>query len=442
CALIREEDSIGAPRVVESMALLADTVDCSILLVDSKGRVLSVSGELPAPVAETLPSEVLALVARPGGFRGQLQGLFPAIEEAAAMTVSVSRGDITVLATGGRAAVEGMMQSLMSLFTTAAYGILALALTAIYFSIHRMARPLKSMSYAARRFGQGNFDVRVQVNGDDEMAELAMAFNNMADSLDKTEQMRSSFIANVSHDLKTPMTTISGFVDGILDGTIPQELQSHYLQLVSDETRRLSRLVNTLMDLAKFESDEVELKIGPFDLCETVRQVLISFEHSIGDKRLSLDLSLSDEAITARGDPDAIHRVLYNIIDNAIKFTPPEGMLTVTVEKKERQALCSVCNSGDGVPEEDLPHLFSRFYKSDKSRSLDRRGSGLGLYIAKTIIDRHGGTIYAESEQGKSCTLSFSLPLHQSRPTLQGLVEQKGKGSRRGEGEAKEEEIG
>ena len=244
----------------------------------------------------------------------------------------------------------------------------------------------------------------------------------MADSLDKNEQMRASFIANVSHDLKTPMTTISGFVDGILDGTIPPELQPHYLQLVSDETRRLSRLVNTLLDLAKFESDEVELKMGPFDLCETVRQVLISFEKNIGDKGLSLDLSMGDETIMARGDADAIHRVVYNIVDNAVKFVPQGGELRIELDKKDRQAVCSICNSGEGVPAADLPHLFDRFYKTDKSRSLDRRGSGLGLYIAKTIIDRHGGSIKADSVPGESCTITFTLPLYQQRPTMADIV--------------------
>ena len=422
CEVVREENTTAQQRLDRIMEMLSDSADCQIVIMDVNGKLLLDSG-LTGPITpEALGADTLALLAAPAGYEGQLTGLFAQPEQVVSRTVSLGDRRLIVVTSGIQKSTETTMDALMRIFTTASYGVLAMTLLAVYFTANRMTRPLKSMSYAARRFGQGHFDVRVRVVGDDEMAELAMAFNNMADSLDKTEQMRTSFIANISHDLKTPMTTISGFVDGILDGTIPPELQPHYLQLVSDETRRLSRLVNTLLDLAKFESDEVELKIGPFDLCETVRQVLISFEKNIGDKGLLLDLSMGDEVIIARGDVDAIHRVIYNIVDNAVKFAPHGGELTIGLDKKDRQAVCSICNSGDGVPQADLPHLFDRFYKTDKSRSLDRRGSGLGLYIAKTIIDRHGGTIKADSVLGESCTITFTLPLYQQRPTVANIV--------------------
>ncbi|MBQ6001159.1 MAG: HAMP domain-containing protein [Clostridia bacterium] len=398
--------------------MLAKSADCHVVVLEETGDLLLSLGNDQIPKPEELGSETLRMLAAPEGYEGQLTGLYEQPELASARSTVVKGKRYIVVSSALPDSIETTINALMRIFTTASYGVLAVTLLAVYFTTNRLTRPLKSMSYAARRFGQGHFDVRVRVNGDDEMAELATAFNNMADSLDKNERMRTSFIANISHDLKTPMTTISGFVDGILDGTIPPELQSHYLELVSDETRRLSRLVNTLLDLAKFESDEVEFRIGPFDLCETVRQVLISFERNIGDKELLLNLDLHDEVITARGDSDAIHRVVYNIVDNAVKFTPQGGELSITLEKRDRQAICTIRNSGEGVPPADLPHLFDRFYKTDKSRSLDRRGSGLGLYIAKTVIDRHGGTIRAESEQGSYCSIIFTLPLYLQRSGL------------------------
>ena len=387
CEVVREENTTAQQRLDRIMEMLSDSADCQIVIMDVNGKLLLDSG-LTGPITpEALGADTLALLAAPAGYEGQLTGLFAQPEQVVSRTVSLGDRRLIVVTSGIQKSTETTMDALMRIFTTASYGVLAMTLLAVYFTANRMTRPLKSMSYAARRFGQGHFDVRVRVVGDDEMAELAMAFNNMADSLDKTEQMRTSFIANIS-----------------------------------DETRRLSRLVNTLLDLAKFESDEVELKIGPFDLCETVRQVLISFEKNIGDKGLLLDLSMGDEVIIARGDVDAIHRVIYNIVDNAVKFAPHGGELTIGLDKKDRQAVCSICNSGDGVPQADLPHLFDRFYKTDKSRSLDRRGSGLGLYIAKTIIDRHGGTIKADSVLGESCTITFTLPLYQQRPTVANIV--------------------
>ncbi len=307
--------------------------------------------------------------------------------------------------------VGALLSNLMQLFFFSSLAVLMLTVIMIYFITSKMVNPLKAMAVAAKDFGQGDFDTRVEVHGDDEVAELAIAFNNMAQSLAKNEVMRRNFIANVSHDLKTPMTVISGFVDGILDGTIPAEQAPNYLGLVRDEVKRLSRLVNTLLELAKLESGELEMRREPFDLCETVRQVLISFEKLIGQKNLSLSATMSDDCVMARGDRDAVHRVVYNLIDNSIKFTPTGGEISVDIFLREKQVNCSIKNSGEGVSTEDLPHLFDRFYKTDKSRGIDKKGSGLGLYISKTIIERLGGMIRVQSVSGESTTFTFTLPI-------------------------------
>nr|WP_283243704.1 HAMP domain-containing sensor histidine kinase [Feifania hominis] len=277
-----------------------------------------------------------------------------------------------------------------------------------------MVKPLKEMSRAAKSFAKGNFNTRVAVRGSDEIAELAVAFNNMATSLASLEELRTGFIANVSHDLRTPMTTISGFIDGILDGTIPREDESHYLTVVSNEIKRLSKLVHTLLELSKIESGQIEYHPVRFDICESMRKLLLSFEQSINNKRLQVELSLCEERFEVVADEDAIARVMYNLIDNAIKFSYPDGVLTLSItrgDKNDRNVYVSVKNTGVGIPESDLPYVFERFYKSDKSRGLDKTGSGLGLYIVKSIIDRHGGRITVKSVQNEFCEFVFSLPL-------------------------------
>ncbi|HWP79199.1 MAG TPA: ATP-binding protein [Candidatus Acidoferrum sp.] len=408
-----DEDMEDAQSYID---LLAGGIDGTVLIVSVQGEILFSSSDFAVEQGAVIPPPILeqALTA---GYDGA--GLLPGVTDDRRLVLGRpildSSGETVgcVFLAARPESASQLVDKLTRVFSLSVYAVMSLTLAVVYVMVRRMSTPLRSMSAAARRFGQGDFDVRVAATGDDEVAELAVAFNNMAESLARTEEMRRSFIANVSHDLKTPMTIISGFIDGILDGTVPPEEASKYLHLVSDEVRRLSRLVTTLLDLAKLESDEVEFKTGPFDLCETIRQVLISFEKVIGEQGLSLDLALDCDEITARGDPDAIYRVIYNIIDNAIKFTPQGGEIAITMEKREKMAVCMIKNTGEGIPKDELPKLFYRFYKSDQSRSLDKRGSGLGLYIAKSIIDRHGGTITAESEPGKFAAFIFTLPLAQ-----------------------------
>ena len=409
----------GASDIEEAqnfVDILAEGIGCTILMASPEGEIIFSSSGVTLTPGSCIPQSVMDKTVK-GGYEGIgiLSGVSNEIQLVLGRTVKLANGTVVgcVFLTAQPEATSGLVDRLTRVFSLSAYSVMMLTLIVVYIMVRRMSTPLRSMSAAARRFGQGDFDVRVSVPGDNEVAELAMAFNNMADSLARTEEMRRSFIANVSHDLKTPMTIISGFVDGILDGTIPPEESARYLHLVSDEVRRLSRLVTTLLDLAKLESDEVEFKTGPFDLCETIRQVLISFEKVIGEQGLALDLSLEQDEIIAKGDPDAIYRVIYNVIDNAIKFTPIGGEITVTVEKREKMAVCTIRNTGYGISADELPKLFYRFYKSDQSRSLDRRGSGLGLYIAKSIIDRHGGVMSAESVVGEYAEFIFTVPQHQ-----------------------------
>lgn len=303
-----------------------------------------------------------------------------------------------------------LLRVLVKSIVNAGLLILAATMIAIYLISEKVVRPLRDISEAAKSFASGKFDVRVPVRGRDEIAELAIAVNNMAESLDNYDAMRNTFMSNVSHDLRTPMTSIAGFIDGILDGVIPPEKHEYYLQMVSDEVKRLSRLVATLLDISRIEAGERKFAMTSFDICEMGRQILISFEQKIDEKNLQVSFECDEDSMMVIADRDAIHQVFYNLCDNAVKFASEGGAFWITVRKiKNRKILVSVYNEGEGISGEDLPLVFDRFYKSDKSRGLNKSGVGLGLFISKTIVEAHGEKIWVESDAGKDCFFHFTI---------------------------------
>jgi len=231
----------------------------------------------------------------------------------------------------------------------------------------------------------------------------------MASSLEKLEESRSTFLANISHDLRTPMTSIAGIIDCILEGAIPKEKHNYYLQQIASEVRRLSRLVSSLLDISRMQAGERKFNMTAFDVCEQARQILISFEKRLDEKKLDVVFDCSSDNIMVYADADAIHQVIFNLIDNAVKFSNEGGCLTIKINAKEKKVYVSVLNTGKGIPDEDQPYIFDRFYKSDRSRGLDKTGVGLGLYIVRTIIERHGEEIRLRSEYGKDCEFTFTL---------------------------------
>lgn len=296
--------------------------------------------------------------------------------------------------------------------TIALTSIVVLSASLILFFImsRRTIGPLKQIGYAAKQFSQGKFDVRVLERGSGEMADLARSFNHMADSIAKTDELRRTFLSNVSHDLRTPMTVIAGFVDGILDGTIPKEKQGEYLALVSNEVRRLSRLVTTLLDVTRLQAGERKFHPESFDVCEMAREILISFAQRIEDKELAVNFESDAESMYAWADRDAIYQILYNLCDNGVKFARAGGIFSVSITTRGGKQYITVYNEGEGIPKSEQPYVFDRFYKADKSRGLDTTGVGLGLYIAKTILDSVGEEITVHSEPGENCTFAFTLP--------------------------------
>ncbi|MBQ7921682.1 MAG: HAMP domain-containing histidine kinase [Clostridia bacterium] len=305
---------------------------------------------------------------------------------------------------------DALLDAMIKTIIMSTLWLMLAALIAVYLISEKLVSPLRAMSKAAKAFASGHFDVRVPVHGNDEVAELAEAFNNMAGSLEHSEEMRRLFLANVSHDLRTPMTTISGFIDGILDGAIPPEKHSYYLEVIAGEVRRLSRLVSSLLDITRIQAGERKFNMTAFDICEQAREIIIASEQRLEAKNLDVVFDADADNMFVSADRDAIHQILYNICDNAIKFSREGGRYEIGIHEKAGKIIVSVYNDGDGIMSEDLPFVFDRFYKSDKSRGLDKTGVGLGLYIARTIIDAHQEKIWAESEYGKWCRFSFTLP--------------------------------
>lgn len=307
------------------------------------------------------------------------------------------------------------MRSTFQLFCITAVAVLLISVIICSVAVQRIVDPLKGMSQAAYQFAHGEVDTRFTeyANRRDEIGELAAAFNAMADSLAQAEQKRSEFVANVSHELKTPMTTIAGYTDGILDGTIPPEKEKKYLQIISDESRRLSRLVRRMLDISRIQSQQ-DMKKEDFDLCESMRLALLSMEQKITDRGLDVEADIPEDSVMVQGVNDLITQVIYNLLENATKFAAPGSTLYLGLtETGGDKAVVTVRNTGHTIPPEEIPLLFERFHKSDKSRSEDKDGYGLGLYVVKTILSQHKEKISVTSENGVT---SFSFTVQLAHP--------------------------
>ena len=405
---------------VASIALISDSY---VIVAAPDGEIIYATDGVNFYAYENskVPESVVSQVLERGSYAGMtsLGGIFPERRYLASLPITVSLNNLSVtqglvLVSADASSLAEMWSATATIFFFTAVVVLLIAFVASpLFSAHQ-ARPLNEMAEAARKFGRGEFDVRVtSYEGRcDEISTLAEAFNTMANSLAKVESQRSEFIANVSHELKTPMTTISGFAEGILDGTIPPEREKESLQIVVSETRRLSRLVRRMLDLARLNAltENTVTAQEQFDLTEVVSQVIISLESKITGRNLDVDVQMPDEKLMVWGDPDSITQVCYNLLDNAAKFAAAGTAITVQITKKDGKAYTTIRNLGSTIPKDELPLLFERFHKADYSRSMDREGVGLGLYIVKTILGNLKETITATSEDGVT-QFTFTLTL-------------------------------
>ena len=395
-----------------SLYLIVRSSDSYVVLSDTEGSMIyACDGDTYYSVDKRVPDSVTRQVLEQGKFTGMsdLGGLFDKNNYVVGVPFVLTRGTISViqgmvLVSTDTAAVQSMWQDTVTIFFFVAVIVLMIAVVASSLFASYQSRPLNEMAEAARKFGQGEFDTRVTgyENRGDEIGALAEAFNSMANSLEKVESQRADFIANVSHELKTPMTTIAGFAEGILDSPIPQEREKESLQIIVSETRRLSRLVRRMLDLSRLNAlaESSITAQEQFDLTEVMSRVIVSLEGKITGRKLDVDVQMPDEKLMVWGDPDSITQVCYNLLDNAIKFSREGGTLGISVTAKGTKANITISNEGDTIPPEETSLIFDRFHKTDHSRSVDRDGVGLGLYIVKTILNSHKENITCTSEDG------------------------------------------
>jgi len=406
---LSQSDDLTSWTLSMSVSSISSSTGNHIFISDPAGLILSCSDRAPvcAHVGVKLSPEIMTQFKEKGelSFISNLDGMYQAPRHIIAQPIITGSGMLIgyVFVTN---AIDNMLSAwseFMYMATLITLGVFIFALLISLVYSKRMARPLDEIAAASRKFARGDFSVRVRQQDDptDEMGALIDSFNKMADSLESAEKRRGEFIANISHELRTPMTTIAGFADGILDGTIPDSDKDKYLRSIRDETRRLSRLVRDMLDVSQTaNSAEDPAKRTVFDLTELMLQTLLSFESRAIKKNLDVDPQFPDNHMMVRADKDAITRVIYNLLDNAIKFAKPDTCIVLRLYKDKGKAYVSVRDYGETIPADDLPYIFDRFHKSDRSRSLDKDGVGLGLYLVKTIINSHDEDIAVRSEDG------------------------------------------
>lgn len=420
CSVVGNEIYLTIPEYNRWQAMIATmskSLNAEIFITDSSGNTQICSeGSDCVHLKKKVDKGIMAVALNRNYFEnGKLGGVYsePHFTVGTPIIITENSGKIAVGAvfiSTGSSSMFYIVGEILRIFLMAAIATFAIMFCLSGFFTYNMAKPLRQMAIAAKKFGAGDFSSRVPITTNDEIGQLAEEFNNMADSLALSEGTRRSFIANVSHELKTPMTTIGGFVDGILDGTIPYERQSYYLNIVSVEVKRLSRLVQSMLALSRIDSGTMKLNKQNFNLTEIIIDTLLTFEQKIEQRHINI-CGLEDiSEIIIDGDKDMLHQVVYNLMENAVKFTNEGGYIKICAETRPNRTVVTIENSGEGINSEEIKHIFERFYKTDKSRSMDKNGMGLGLYIVKTILRLHGGDITADSELGKSCRFTFWLP--------------------------------
>ena len=419
-AELPEGDELDA--LSTKLEIIGESAEAYLFFTDNDGRVMIASS--PDKLESlTVPEEMMEKIDASGAdyyhVFGTLGGM---LDGKSYITVSEMRNEngqpsgYLFLCSSGEQLTQ-FKQQFWSNFLLSACVMLLCASILTKILMRQLTDPLQKVTDAAQRFGGGDLSVRVEgVEGEGEAADLARTFNRMADNIQMNDNSRGQFMGNIAHELRTPMTTIKGFVDGILDGTISPEMQNHYLQLVSEETGRLARLIQNMLDLSKLESGEYQVNARMFNIWETLTGVALAAEQRINDGMIELEGLTMDEKVLVYADPDLIHQVAYNLLDNAIKFTPAGGTIRFSVEKLGPEAEISIWNSGQGISPEALPYVFERFYKEDRSRGLHARGSGLGLNICKVLVNLAGGQIRVESQQGEWCRFVFTLPTCSPNP--------------------------
>lgn len=418
---VRKEDELDVDTITGTLQIMSSATKSEYFITDNGGVVL-LCGDCEDGTSDKCDNHKNIVIdsktlerAKDGGFSDYMTDEdFGIGKFVAAVPLKDEDGATQAIVFAVEDAVTGLVPYVVNIFTAILYFMLfalVIVFIAIFFITRGITKPLNEMKEVTTHFAKGEFEFRANENYKKrDFREFAKALNKMANELKIEDEAQKSFIANVSHELKTPMTSIGGFIDGILDGTIPPEQEKKYLTVVSSEVKRLARMVVSMLNLSKIEAGEVQLSPYKYDIGKQVFEILLSFEKTIEEKHIEIEGFEDMSEVIIEADRDLIQQVVYNLIDNAVKFTPERGTITVLAKKNSESTKVTIRNSGAGISEDEIARIFERFYKVDKSRSYDTKGVGLGLYIVKTIINMHDGEVSAASKKGEYTEFSFEIP--------------------------------
>ncbi len=392
---------LDAKRLTNDLQILDKYLNAHIWIVDEQGYIVGASGDsVEKFLGQQIDKEHLhnlynsESVIESGNFGGKLSVAsltigYPLVFE------NIFKGGVYI-----HASLEEIEKTFREIYKIILWAILisgVMAYGILYIQIKRISSPLKEINEAAKIIAGGEFQKRLIINTHDEIEELGKSFNDMAESLERIEENRRNLIANISHDLRSPVTSIRGFIQGILDGTIPEEKQEHYLKVVLDESKRLIKMTNDLLELNNMQQGHIEVKKSKFELHESIRRTLIGFEQQITEKKLDVSLVLLDEAVNVFSSQAFIERIINNLIDNAVKFTPVGGEIIIRTEDEKEKVKIEITNTGVAINEEQLRKVWERFHKGDISRGQYKNGFGLGLAIVREMMSQLDERICLES---------------------------------------------
>ncbi|MDD5939375.1 MAG: HAMP domain-containing sensor histidine kinase [Lachnospiraceae bacterium] len=397
--------------VYRQLTILSGYTDSEIWILNPSGRMVAKSGEKINPDKQVVvsgfnPSELTGSLYTEGTFWGYFQET--RLSVLAPITSNYKINGYVVIHIK-EAQLESDANHILNIAYIMLIILLVLSLIILFFFTEVVYVPLRKITTATEQYAAGNMNYKFTVDSEDEMGYLAASLQYMASEIARSEDDQKKFIANVSHDFRSPLTSIRGFLEAMLDGTIPPELHDKYIRVVLNETERLTKLTNGLLTLNNLNTDGMLLARTDFDINETIRQVALSFEQTCRTKKIGIELVLTGDRLYVNADKDKIQQVLYNLVDNAIKFSHPDSSVKIETTDRHNKIFVSVKDTGIGIPKEDQKMIFERFYKTDLSRGKDKKGTGLGLSIVREILRAHGENINVISTEGVGSEFIFTL---------------------------------
>ena len=405
---------IDDTELLRNLSLIKGVEKGDILLVDASGYIFFVTNEAYDSLVFTrfnFPDRDRLVEGNSIEINGEMN---PITNEEMSLFIKPVRSGMSyqgaiVVYTPLETIREPLNDIYVRIWTITATAVL-LSVMIIYYIAQRMLfKPLAELNTIARKISKGEVTQRVLVTSTDEIGQLSESFNSMAESLEQTDKNRRDFLSNISHELRSPITSMRGFIAGILDGIIPMDKEKYYLKIVYDEIQRLTRLVNDLLDLSAMESGKFSFKLTELDINEIVKVCIRRFETKIDDKGLKVSVTLEGDHLYAAGDRDRLIQVITNLVDNSIKHCPDNGNIRIQTKTKAKKVHVSVYNDSEPIPEEDIKYIWDRFYKGDKSRT-NKVSTGLGLPIVRNIITQFGEDIWVENK-GQGVLFTFTLSM-------------------------------